>query len=44
VLLGLVEGLISPSPDVTPALKAVLGLTLWLLFGLLAWNPFLREE
>ena len=41
---GLVEGLISPSPEVTPALKAVLGLTLWLLFGLLAWNPFLRKE
>jgi uncharacterized membrane protein SpoIIM required for sporulation len=44
VLLGLVEGLISPSPEVTPALKAVLGIALWLLFVLLAWNPFLRED
>lgn len=44
VLLGVVEGLISPSPDVTPALKAVLGLSLWLLFAVLAWNPFLRED
>lgn len=44
VLLGLVEGLISPSPEVSPALKAVLGVSLWLLFALLAWNPFLRED
>jgi len=44
VLLGLVEGLISPSPDVSPAQKAVLGLALWLLFVLLAWNPFLRKD
>jgi uncharacterized membrane protein SpoIIM required for sporulation len=44
VLLGLVEGLISPSPDVAPALKAVLGGSLWLLFVLLAGNPFLRED
>ncbi len=44
VLLGLVEGLISPSPDVTPALKTALGLALWLLFAVLAWNPFLKED
>lgn len=44
VLLGLVEGLISPAPEVEPALKAALGGSLWLLFVLLAWNPFLRED
>jgi uncharacterized membrane protein SpoIIM required for sporulation len=44
VLLGLVEGLISPAPDVAPAIKTLLGALLWLLFVLLAWNPFLRED
>jgi uncharacterized membrane protein SpoIIM required for sporulation len=44
VLLGFVEGLVSPSPDVTPAVKTVLGVSLWALFVVLAWNPFLREE
>lgn len=44
VLLGLVEGLISPAPGVAPGVKILLGLSLWLLFVLLAWNPFLRED
>jgi uncharacterized membrane protein SpoIIM required for sporulation len=44
VLLGLVEGLISPAPAVGASLKVVLGLSLWMLFLLLAWNPFLRES
>jgi uncharacterized membrane protein SpoIIM required for sporulation len=43
-LLGIVEGLISPSPEVTPATKAVLGIALWLVFVLLASNPLLRED
>jgi uncharacterized membrane protein SpoIIM required for sporulation len=44
VLLGLVEGLVSPSPDVPAEIKTMIGLSLWVLFALLAWNPFLREE
>jgi uncharacterized membrane protein SpoIIM required for sporulation len=44
ILLGLVEAFISPSPDVAPGLKAALGASLWLLFVLLAWNPFLSGE
>ena len=44
VLLGLVEGLISPAPAVAPELKVLIGVSLWLLFVLLAWNPFLRED
>lgn len=44
VVLGLVEGLISPDPTVPASLKVVLGLLLWFFFVLLAWNPFLRED
>jgi uncharacterized membrane protein SpoIIM required for sporulation len=43
VVLGLVEGYVSPSPNVPPSLKLVLGLLLELLFLWLAWNPFLEE-
>jgi uncharacterized membrane protein SpoIIM required for sporulation len=44
IVLGLVEGLISPEPTVPAAIKVILGLMLWLLFVLMAWNPFLRED
>ncbi len=41
VLLGFVEGFISPLPTIPLALKLVLGLSLEALFLLAAWNPFL---
>lgn len=44
VPLGLVEGFLSPSPEVPPGLKAALGLALLALFLITAWNPFFREE
>ncbi|HKV08832.1 MAG TPA: stage II sporulation protein M [Thermoanaerobaculia bacterium] len=43
VVLALVEVFISPSPDLPAALKAVLGLSLEILFLLLALNPFSRK-
>jgi uncharacterized membrane protein SpoIIM required for sporulation len=39
VLLGIVEGFISPSPTVPVAAKVALGLALEAAFLLLAWNP-----
>jgi len=43
LVLGIVEGFLSPSPALTPSLKVSLGGALEALFLLLAWNPFLRE-
>jgi len=43
VLLGLVEGGISPSPSVAWPLKLALGLGLEACFLTFAWNPFLKE-
>jgi uncharacterized membrane protein SpoIIM required for sporulation len=42
VPLAIVESLVSPSPDLPPALKVLAGLTLEGLFLVVAWNPFLR--
>jgi uncharacterized membrane protein SpoIIM required for sporulation len=42
LLLGVVEGFVSPSALATP-LKIALGLALEALFLALAWNPFLNE-
>jgi uncharacterized membrane protein SpoIIM required for sporulation len=44
VPLGLVEGFVSGSTAVEPALKVALGLGLLGLFLTTAWNPFLRKE
>jgi uncharacterized membrane protein SpoIIM required for sporulation len=44
VLLGVVEGFVSPAPEVLPAMKAALGAALWASFALIAWNPFLAGE
>lgn len=44
VPLGVVEAFLSPSPEIAPAAKAVLGLGLCALFLTTAWNPFLKEE
>ena len=44
ILLGIVEGFISPSPLLTRPLKSALGLSLETIFLMIAWNPFLREE
>jgi uncharacterized membrane protein SpoIIM required for sporulation len=44
VLLGFVEGYVSPAPDVRSDLKLVLGVLLELLFLALAWNPAYAEE
>ena len=44
VVLGLVEGFVSPAPSVPASLKAGLGLGLELVFLTLAWNPFLAAE
>jgi len=43
LLLGFVEGYVSPSADVGRALKAALGLLLEALFLTVAFNPFRRE-
>ena len=43
VLLGIVEGLISPSTQLSLAFKAAVGLSLEALFLIAALNPFLRE-
>ncbi len=44
LLLGFVEGFLSPSPQISVGLKAAFGLMLEALFILWAWNPLLREE
>lgn len=44
VLLGLVEGFLSPHPELPVALKALLGLTLEGVFLAVAWNPLLSAE
>ncbi len=43
VVLGLVEGFVSPSQVTSWGTKALLGLTLESLFLIVAWNPFLAE-
>ena len=44
VLLGFVEGYLSPSPELSTAAKAVLGLLLEALFITVAWNPLLERD
>lgn len=44
LVLGAVEGLISPAPGVPALVKVVLGLGLEALFLLVAWNPRLRTD
>ena len=43
LVLGLVEGFVSPSPEVGAAAKATLGLLLWVCFVTVAWRPGLAE-
>ncbi len=43
VVLGAVEGFISPAPAVPLIMKVALGLALEVLFLALAWNPLLQE-
>lgn len=43
VVLGFVEGYLSPSAEVAPALKVALGLLLEILFVAVAWNPAARS-
>ncbi|MEM7482649.1 MAG: stage II sporulation protein M [Acidobacteriota bacterium] len=40
-LLGVVEGYISPEPAVPPLLKVAVGLSLWMIYVLVSWNPWL---
>lgn len=44
LLLGVVEGFVSPVPHIPEALKLALGLALEGLFLTLAWNPSFKEE
>jgi uncharacterized membrane protein SpoIIM required for sporulation len=44
LVLGFVEGYVSPAPGVRHELKIALGMLLEMLFLALAWNPFLAEE
>lgn len=44
LVLGFVEGFVSPAEDVGPAFKAALGLLLEALFLTVAFNPFARDE
>lgn len=44
LLLGFVEGFVSPAPDVATPLKIALGAALWVAFALLAWNPLLARK
>jgi uncharacterized membrane protein SpoIIM required for sporulation len=44
LLLGFVEGYVSPSQEVGTAFKAALGLLLEALFLTVAFNPFTRDE
>jgi len=43
LILGVVEATISPAPGLAPELKALLGLGLLMLFGLLAWGRVPEE-
>jgi uncharacterized membrane protein SpoIIM required for sporulation len=43
VVLGLVEGFLSPAPAVPAIVKVALGVALEALFLVLAWNPLLQE-
>ena len=43
VPLGVVEGFLSPSPEIGPGAKTLLGLCLLALFMTIAWNPLLKE-
>ncbi len=44
LILGFVEGFLSPSPQISLGFKAALGLLLEALFIVWAWNPFLRQD
>ncbi len=44
LLLGFVEGFLSPAPQISLGSKVALGMSLEALFVLWAWNPFLRSE
>ncbi len=44
LLLGFVEGFLSPHPELPAATKALLGLTLEVVFIAIAWNPMLPPE
>ena len=44
LLLGFVEGFVSPSPQISLLFKAALGLLLEALFIVWAWNPLLRAD
>lgn len=44
LVLGFVEGFVSPSPEVAVTLKAALGAALWAAFALVAWNPSSARE
>lgn len=44
LLLGFVEGFLSPHPEVPMATKVLLGMTLEALFVTVAWNPLLSRE
>ncbi len=43
LLLGFVEGFLSPSPEISPGFKVALGLLLESLFVIWAWNPLLDK-
>jgi uncharacterized membrane protein SpoIIM required for sporulation len=43
LLLGVVEGFVSPSPEIGAAAKAALGVGLWASFVTVAWRPGLAE-
>ncbi len=44
LLLGFVEGFLSPSPEISLGFKVALGLLLEALFVIWAWNPLLAED
>jgi uncharacterized membrane protein SpoIIM required for sporulation len=44
LVLGVVEGFVSPAEDVPARMKVALGAALWASFALIAWNPFRGEE
>lgn len=43
LVLGVVEGYISPAPGVPAVVKTAVGLSLQGIFLILAWNPWLKE-
>ena len=43
LVLGFVEGFLSPSPELSLASKVLLGLLLEALFVTIAWNPFMTK-